>query len=56
MLCCTWQNAVPNDWSTQDKFLIIVETASINETELAEATILLMLSKNKCNLGDPGFR
>lgn len=23
-------------WSTQDKFLIVVETASMNETELAE--------------------
>jgi len=29
-------DAVPDDWSTQDKFLIVVETASMNETELAE--------------------
>lgn len=29
-------DAVPDDWSTQDKFLIVVETASLNETELAE--------------------
>ena len=29
-------NAVPDDWSTQDKFLVVVETASMNETELAE--------------------
>lgn len=28
--------ALPDDWSTQDKFLIVVETASMNETELAE--------------------
>lgn len=28
--------ATPGDWSTQDKFLIVVETASMNETELAE--------------------
>lgn len=24
------------DWSTQDKFLIVVETAKLNETDLAE--------------------
>ena len=29
-------DAVPDDWSTQDKFLVVVETASMNETELAE--------------------
>lgn len=29
-------DAVPDDWSTQDKFLIVVETASISEAELAE--------------------
>ena len=29
-------DAVPDDWSTQDKFLVVVETASLNETELAE--------------------
>lgn len=29
-------DALPDDWSTQDKFLIVVETASMNETELAE--------------------
>ena len=29
-------NASPDDWSTQDKFLVVVETASMNETELAE--------------------
>ena len=28
--------ASPEDWSTQDKFLVVVETASMNETELAE--------------------
>ena len=28
--------AAPDDWSTQDKFLVVVETASMNETELAE--------------------
>lgn len=28
--------ATPDNWSTQDKFLIVVETASMNETELAE--------------------
>lgn len=28
--------AIPDDWSTQDKFLVVVETASMNETELAE--------------------
>ena len=28
--------ATPDDWSTQDKFLVVVETASMNETELAE--------------------
>jgi len=30
------KNSVSDDWSTQDKFLIVVETASMNETELAE--------------------
>lgn len=29
-------DAVPDDWSTQDKFLVVVETASMNENELAE--------------------
>ena len=29
-------DALPYDWSTQDKFLVVVETASMNETELAE--------------------
>ena len=29
-------DALPDDWSTQDKFLIVVETASMNEMELAE--------------------
>ena len=28
-------DASPDDWSTQDKFLIVVETASLNEAELA---------------------
>lgn len=30
------KDSAPDDWSTQDKFLIVVETASLNETELAE--------------------
>lgn len=30
------KDAVPDDWSTQDKFLVVVETASMNESELAE--------------------
>lgn len=29
-------DAGSEDWSTQDKFLIVIETASMNETELAE--------------------
>ena len=29
------KNTVPDEWSTQDKFLVVVETASMNETELA---------------------
>ena len=29
-------DATPDNWSTQDKFLIVVETASMTETELAE--------------------
>ena len=29
-------DAIPDNWRTQDKFLIVVETASMNETELAE--------------------
>ena len=29
-------DAVPDDWSTQDKFLVVVETASMDESELAE--------------------
>ena len=29
-------DASPDDWSTQDKFLIVVETVSLNETDLAE--------------------
>ena len=38
-------DAIPDDWSTQDKFLVVVETASMNEMELAEAAALLVLSK-----------
>lgn len=38
-------DAIPDNWSTQDKFPIVVETASMNETELAEAAALLVLSK-----------
>ena len=30
------KDAVPDDWSTQAKFLIVVETASMNEAKLAE--------------------
>lgn len=30
------KDAVPDDWSTQDKFLVVVETASMSESELAE--------------------
>ena len=30
------KDALPDNWSTQDKFLIVVETASMNETDLAE--------------------
>ena len=29
------KNSVPDDWSTEDKFLIVVETAGLNENELA---------------------
>ena len=29
-------DAAPDDWSTQDKFHIVVETAHMNETDLAE--------------------
>lgn len=29
-------DAQPEEWSTQDKFVIVVETASMNESELAE--------------------
>lgn len=29
-------DALPDDWNTQDKFLIVVETAGMNESELAE--------------------
>lgn len=29
-------DAAPDKWNTQDKFLIVMETASMNETELAE--------------------
>lgn len=29
-------DAIPDNWSTQDKFLIVVESSSMNETELAE--------------------
>ncbi len=29
-------DAVSDDWSTQDKFLIVVETVGLSETELAE--------------------
>lgn len=38
-------DTIPDNWSTQDKFPIVVETASMNETELAEAAALLVLSK-----------
>ena len=30
------KDATTDDWSTQDKFLVVVETASLTETELAE--------------------
>ena len=29
-------DAQPDEWSTQDKFLVVIETVSMNETELAE--------------------
>ena len=29
-------DSLPDDWSTQDKFLVVVETASLNEADLAE--------------------
>lgn len=29
-------DAVPDKWTTQDMFLIVVESANLNETELAE--------------------
>ena len=29
-------DAVPDEWSTQDIFLVVVEAASMNENELAE--------------------
>ena len=29
-------DAQPDDWSTQDKFLVVMETASLNESDLAE--------------------
>lgn len=29
-------DSTPDDWSTQDKFLTVVETAGLSETELAE--------------------
>lgn len=29
-------DAVPDNWNTQDKFLVVVESAGMNETELAE--------------------
>ena len=29
-------DAVPEEWSTQDKFLVVVDTAKLNETELAD--------------------
>ncbi len=37
------------EWSTQDKFLIVVETASMNETELAEYArkTAFMLNKSR---------
>ncbi len=35
-LCHSWYRCCSDDWSTQDKFLVVVETASMNETELAE--------------------
>ena len=30
------KDATTDDWSTQDKFLVVVETASLSESELAE--------------------
>ena len=38
-------HATSDGWSTQDKFLIVVETASMSETELAETAVLLVLRK-----------
>lgn len=29
-------DALPDKWSTQDKFLIVIQTAGLNETELAQ--------------------
>lgn len=42
-------DAVPDDWSTQDKFLVVVETASMNETELAEYARKKGLPSRECN-------
>lgn len=32
-------DVLPDYWSTQDKFFVVVETASMNETELAEYAV-----------------
>ena len=41
-------DASPDDWSTQDKFLIVVETASLNEAELAEYARKKVSAKYSC--------
>jgi len=43
--------AQPDEWSTQDKFLIVVETASLNEAELAEYARKKGCMLNRSRLG-----
>ena len=44
-------NATSDGWSTQDKFLIVVETASMSETELAEYARKKVSMSSRSRLG-----
>ena len=44
-------DAIPDNWSTQDKFLVVVETASMNETELLNMPVKKDFMLSRLRLG-----
>ena len=42
--------AIPEKWSTQDKFMVVVETVGLSETELSEYRSLSRLLTKNCSV------